>query len=429
MVEHMQRRRVEVADLAIGMYVAELDRPWIESPFLFQGFTIEGEDELKQLREVCAWVMVDEGPAGADTKDKTIALSMKMKDGAKPARPATIAWSEAASEAQRADFKQRLEQGFEVRKNTREYVTRVFQDVRLGTSINTVEAKEVVAALVDVVTEHADTLMWMTQLKQAHEYTLQHCVNVCILSLAFSHHLGYAKEQMQIIGLGALLHDIGKVKTPPGILDKPSKLTPEEFEIIRRHPMDGWNMVKDNRDIPHAALEIIKYHHERISGRGYPEGLAGKDLSTHVLMVAICDVYDAITSDRVYHHGIPAHEGLSAMYQLAPNEFGKELMQEFIRCIGIYPVGSLVELSTGALGIVMVNDPKNRLRPVVMLVRDPKGDFYMPRRYVSLAAQGDAGGTKWNVLRIVDPKNYGINLQAILMSEVFEGGGTQVYHL
>jgi len=306
----------------------------------------------------------------------------------------------------------------------------VFEDVRLGTSVNTQEAKQVVSSLVDVVTEHADTLLWMTQLKQAHEYTLQHSVNVCILSLAFSHHLGYAKEQMQVIGLGALLHDIGKTKTPKEVLDKPGKLTPEEFDIIRRHPVDGWDMVKDNRDIPHASLEIIKYHHERISGRGYPDGLGGKDLSTHVLMAAICDVYDAITSERVYHHGIPAHEGLSAMYQLAPSEFGKELMQEFIRCIGIYPVGSLVELSTGALGIVMVNDPKNRLRPVVMLVRDPKGQYYMPRRYVSLAAQGDNGpGTKWNVLRIVDPKNYGINLQAILMSEVFEGGGTAVYHL
>ncbi len=423
-----QRKQVEVGALQLGMYVAELDRPWIESPFLFQGFVIEDEDDLRQIREICSWVIVDEALAEGAERDRTIALSMKMKDGGRAAKPTTIVRAEAMSEQKRAQLQTQLKQSFEVRKNTKDYVAKVFEDVRLGTSINAPEAKEVVSALVDVVTEHADTLMWMTQLKQAHEYTLQHSVNVCILSLAFSHHLGYAKEQMQTIGLGALLHDIGKTKTPPEVLDKPGKLTPAEFEIIRRHPVDGWEMIKDNRDVPHASLEIIKYHHERISGRGYPEGLSGKDLSTHVLMVAICDVYDAITSDRVYHHGIPAHEGLSAMYQLAPNEFGKELMQEFIRCIGIYPVGSLVELSTGALGIVMVNDPANRLRPVVMLVRDPKGEFYMPRRYVSLSAQGDMGN-KWNVLRIVDPKNYGINLQAILMSEVFEGGGTAVYNL
>ena len=422
------RKKIDVGALELGMYVAELDRPWIESPFLFQGFVIESEDDLRQLREICSWVVVDEEMTVQAQKDKTIALSMKMKDGGRSAKPTTIVWADAASEARRAELQSQLKQSFEVRKKTKDYVAKVFEDVRLGTSINAPEAKEVVNTLVEVVTEHADTLMWMTQLKQAHEYTLQHSVNVCILSLAFSHHLGYAKEQMQTIGLGALLHDIGKTKTPPEVLDKPGKLTPAEFEIIRRHPVDGWNMIKDNRDVPHASLEIIKYHHERISGRGYPEGLSGRDLSTHVLMVAICDVYDAITSDRVYHHGIPAHEGLSAMYQLAPNEFGKELMQEFIRCIGIYPVGSLVELSTGALGIVMVNDPQNRLRPVVMLVRDPKGQFYSPRRYIALAAQGDVA-QKWNVLRIVDPKNYGINLQAILMSEVFEGGGTQVYHL
>jgi putative nucleotidyltransferase with HDIG domain len=422
-----ERKKVEVDSLELGMYVAELDRPWIESPFLFQGFIIENEDDLHQIQEICAWVMVDEELSKGDGRDKTIALSMKMKAGGSADKPTTIVRAEMTPQ-KRAQLQTQLKQSFEIRKNTKDYVAKVFEDVRMGTSVNAPEAKEVVNALVDVVTEHADTLMWMTQLKQAHEYTLQHSVNVCILSLAFSHHLGYSKDQMQVIGLGALLHDIGKTKTPPEVLDKPGKLTPAEYDIIRRHPVDGWNMIKDNRDVPHASLEIIKYHHERISGRGYPEGLSGKDLSTHVLMVAICDVYDAITSDRVYHHGIPAHEGLSAMYQLAPNEFGKELMQEFIRCIGIYPVGSLVELSTGALGIVMVNDPANRLRPVVMLVRDPKGQLYMPRRYVSLAAQGDAG-QKWNVLRIVDPKNYGINLQAILMSEVFEGGGTQVYHL
>jgi putative nucleotidyltransferase with HDIG domain len=423
-----QRKQVEVGALELGMYVVELDRPWIESPFLFQGFVIENEDDLQQIREICTWVMVDEELSKGDAKDRTIALSMKMKADGKADKPTTIVRAEAMSAQKQAQLQTQLKQSFEIRKNTKDYVAKVFEDVRLGTSINAPEAKAVVNALVDVVTDHADTLMWMTQLKQAHEYTLQHSVNVCILALAFSHHLGYSKDQMQVIGLGALLHDIGKCKTPPEVLDKPGKLTPAEFEMIRKHPVDGWNMIKDNRDVPHASLEIIKYHHERISGRGYPEGLSGKDLSTHVLMVAICDVYDAITSDRVYHHGIPAHEGLSAMYQLAPNEFGKELMQEFIRCIGIYPVGSLVELSTGALGIVMVNDPANRLRPVVMLVRDPKGQLYMPRRYVSLAAQGDAGH-KWNVLRIVDPKNYGINLQAILMSEVFEGGGTQVYHL
>jgi hypothetical protein len=152
-----------------------------------------------------------------------------------------------------------------------------------------------------------------------------------------------------------------------------------------------------------------------------------------VLLVAICDVYDAMTSDRIYQRGVPSTVGLTAMHQLAPSEFGKELMQEFIRCLGIYPVGSLVELTDRSLGIVMVNDPSNRLRPVVLLVRDGDGDNIFPRRYAALSVEGDAKGAAGSkprrVQRVVDPREYGMNLQAIIASEVLEANNTQVFHV
>src|SRR5690606_20673288 len=203
----------------------------------------------------------------------------------------------------------------------------------------------------------------------------------------------------------------------------------EEFEIMKRHPVDGYELMKATGEIPAQSLQIIRFHHERISGRGYPDGLQGDQISTAVLVTAICDVYDAITSDRVYHHGIAADQGLQAMYQLAPSDLGKELVQDFIKCIGIYPVGSLVELGTGAVGVVMTKDPQNRLRPVVMLVRDAEGNDYQPRRFVSLAAQASMDrNSDWSVRRVVDPKQYGLSMRRIAADELLEGGH-QVIHI
>lgn len=426
----MALRKVAVSELKPGMYVAELDRPWTETPFLFQGFTIESEDDIRQLREHCQHVFVDRERSSEfhEDEDKTIQLSVRNKlDEDRAERDSSI----TIPQARQRELRERLAAGAKARGAAKRFIVNALRDARMGQSLRTEKAKEVVEELVERIYEDADALLWLTNLKKEHEYTANHCVNVCILTLAFGAHLGYPKEFLRTIGLGALLHDVGKMKTPQSILNKPGRLTPEEFEIMKRHPLDGYELVKSSgHDLPRETLDIIRSHHERLSGRGYPDGLKGDEISTSVLMVAICDVYDAITSDRVYHHGIPAHEGLSAMYQLAPNDFGRELMQEFIKCVGIYPVGSLVELESGALGIVVSNDPKNRLRPVVMLIRDPGGDFYSPRRYVSLAALSQKGtdAWKWVVKRVADPKGFGIDMQSILAAEITEGG-TATYHI
>ncbi|MEE8119666.1 MAG: HD-GYP domain-containing protein [Gammaproteobacteria bacterium] len=423
------KRKVNVSDVQMGMYISELDKPWLGSPFLFQGFKLEDDEDLDKLKDYCEYVIVDDeqtDDGGGD--DQTIRLSMRASPDGKT-KITREEWARKAEDERRLTFQQSMREALDLRDRTKGYVEQLFQDVRLGVSVNTEQAKVLVSEIVAKVAEDVDTMLWMTQLKNAHEYTQQHCMNVSVLAVAFGAHLGYPDEQLQIIGLGALLHDIGKMKVPKEILDKPGKLTPEEFEIMKRHPAEGYELMKESGQVPAGALQIIRFHHERISGKGYPDGLAGDQISTAVLLSAICDVYDAITSDRVYHHGIPAHEGLNAMYQLAPNDFGKELMQEFIRCIGIYPVGSMVELKSGGVGIVLTNDPSNKLRPVVMLLRDPKGKEYLPRRYVSLSVQDELDKTgKWTVSRIVDPRNYGINMQQLASQEVLDGG-SQVVHI
>lgn len=420
------QRKVAVADLELGMYVARLDRSWEGSPFLFQGFNITTAEELEQLRELCKFVFVDEQLS--DYEDRTLHRSVEVKPEGKTR--ATRTERHKITEAEhRLTFETEIRKAAKLRTRTRGYIDKLFSDVRMGFAVDTETAKAVVSDLVDAITDDENTALWLTNLKNVHEYTAQHCVNVSVLSIVFAKHLAFTTEQMKLIGLGALLHDVGKMYVPAEILDKPGKLSAEEFDVVKRHPVDGWRTMQETGNVPDQSLQIIHYHHERLSGRGYPDGLKGDQLSTAVLMVAICDVYDAMTSDRVYHSGMPAHDALKALYQIAPGEFGKKLMEEFIRCIGVYPVGSVVELFSGDIGIVMSVDPQNKLRPLVMLVRDGDGCEYLPRRYVSLAAMSAMDKSRdWAVRRIVNPIHLGLSMQQIAQEEIF-GGTSETIHL
>ena len=422
----MTRRKIAVGDLGVGMYVAELDRPWIESPFLFQGFVISSSDELEKLRGTCRHVFIEDAP-NTDSSERTIRRSMNVRVMSSP-RQSHSEWQRVTSEDRRVSFQRELDRANTVRQRTQQYVDGLLADARLGRAIDTGTARLVVADMVNNVISDPEAALWLTQLKRAHQYTAQHCVNVSVLSIAFGAHLGYSREQLQIIGLGALLHDVGKMKVPRQVLEKPGRLTPEEFEIMKRHPVDGYELLKAS-PIPAQALQIVRFHHERISGKGYPDGLSGDQIPTAVLVTAICDVYDALTSDRVYRHGLPPDQGLHAMYQMAPSDFGKGLVHEFIKCIGIYPVGSLVELTNGAIGIVMTKDPNYKLRPVVMLICDPQGREYHPRRFISLATQTTLDPRRdWDVAHVLDPRQCKVDLERIASEELLSGG-YQVVHV
>ncbi len=422
----VMQRKVAAEDIELGMYVARLDRSWEDSPFLFQGFVVSTAEELEQLRSLCKFVFVDEDLS--EYEDRTLMRSVEMKPQGK-VRATRTEMHKITEEEHKLTFEREVIKAAKLRTKTRDYVSKLFEDVRLGFAVDTETAKAVVNDLVETITEDANTALWLTSLKNVHEYTAQHCINVSVLAIVFGKHLGFTEDQLKLIGLGALLHDVGKMNTPPEILNKPGKLTPDEFEIIKRHPVDGYETMLGTGNVPDQSLQIIKYHHERLSGRGYPDGLKGDQISTAVLMVAIADVYDAMTSERVYHQGMPAHDALKALYQIAPGEFGKKLMEEFIRCIGVYPVGSVVELFSGDIGIVMSVDPENKLRPLVMLVRDQDGCEYLPRRYVSLAAMSATDKSRdWTVRRIVNPVHLGLSMQQIAQEEIFSGS-SETFHI
>jgi putative nucleotidyltransferase with HDIG domain len=240
----------------------------------------------------------------------------------------------------------------------------------LGRSISTNEAKKMVANMVESIIRNPDAMVVLSQLKNVDEYTALHSLRVCILAVTFGRHLDMSREELNLLGIGALLHDVGKMKVPLDVLNKPGKLSDVEFEIMKSHVTEGVKIVEMAHGIAPASLEVVRTHHERYAGGGYASGLAGDDIHPFGLIASIVDCYDAITSDRVYQKGISPQDALSKMYEWRTSDFHPTLVEQFIQCMGIYPIGSVVELSDGSIGVVGTVNRERRLLPKVVQVQD-----------------------------------------------------------
>lgn len=428
----IERKQVAVEDLELGMYVVELDRPWLGTPFLFQGFPITTEAELERLRRCCQYVYIDVAQSRLWSPDEARALRRDYElTWIEPAQDRQATQQEVRFSTQRLNvvpaqrhyppqnatsLLSHIEAIKQIHSRTREYIGRVLNDVRLGRSINVHGARELVNDMVDAIVLDDNALAWFAQLKRRDEYTSLHSINVCIISLLFGRHLGYSVAQLREIGHGALLHDLGKMRVPLGLLNKPHGLEGAELEELKRHPQYGYELLKEAGGMSVEALEVVYAHHERMDGSGYPRRLKGKEISDFAMLVSVVDVYDAITSDRVYHTGISPHEALNQMYEWAPTSFPKEILEEFIKCLGIYPIGSIVELNTGDVGVVMTVNRTHRLRPVVTLVLDPDKQRYPVHKVVNLELYAE-GEDPVNISRILESNAYGIDVPGVILGE------------
>ncbi|MDR9435374.1 MAG: HD-GYP domain-containing protein [Thiohalophilus sp.] len=415
--------RIETKDLRIGMYVSEIDRPWIESPFLFQGFPLSSQDDIEQVQSICEYVYIDTEKMPRKLQEQLRSPSLKKNGKARKARANktpnfTDTITLKSSELEQSEFKKELLKAREVRDQTRSYIDSIIEEVRMGKSINTKAAKRLVAELADSIARNPDASMWLTNLKNRDEYTAIHSVNVCVLSITFGRALGLGRKELDDLGLGALLHDLGKIKTPLEILNKPGRLTDDEYEVMKAHPVVGYELLYKDKNMTRDALDIVLSHHERIGGNGYPNGLEHKSIKYYTRIVAITDVYDAITSDRVYRDGMTPHEALKKMYNWAPGNFDEDLMQFFIRTIGIYPVGSVVEFVTGHVGVVVKQNADKRLKPVVMLLMNRNKEYYPKRKLINLGSELWEGNQRIpEISRIIDPKEFDIDVKAIIKDE------------
>ena len=259
-------------------------------------------------------------------------------------------------------------------------------------------------------------MIWLSHLKDKDEYTAIHSVNVCILALTFGRTLGLSEIELNELGIGALLFDIGKSKIPDNILKKTDSLTDDEFLLMKAHAFLGYATLEENKEVPQASLEIILNHHERLNGKGYPNGRRADEISMLTRVVSIVDVFDAMTSDRCYQDAFQAQHALNELYNMSPDELDQDLVEGFIKCIGIYPVGSIVELNTGHTGVIVKLNAKNRLKPIVGLALNRNKEPYETIKMLNLSSDvwQKSSGTKVEIVKILEPHAHNINVKSII---------------
>ena len=416
------KKKISVQDLRPGMYVSELDRHWRETPFLFQGFEVVSDEQIEEIKRYCQHVYIDTevgydiqprfrpvAPISSQTeipedkpKQRTVDLG-KVVNEFSPGHRHPPRYHDATS------VEEEIGQAKEIVTATRETVYDIMDDVRLGRSINTTAAKKVVADMVDSVIRNPDALMCLNQLKNKDEYTALHSLRVCVLALAFGRHLDFSNEELNMLGIGALLHDVGKMKVPNDVLNKPGRLTEEEFELMKSHVPRGVEILEQTHGIPPASIDVARYHHERYGGGGYAAGMKGDRIGLFGSVGAIVDCYDAITSDRCYHVGMSAHDALNKMYSWRGKDFQPLLVEQFIQCMGIYPIGSVVELSTGSIGVVISVNRLRRLKPRVALVLNPDKTPFQPVKVIDLMEQALEGpGREVEIRKVLPPGEHGV---------------------
>ena len=409
------KKRVNVHDLRKGMYVSALDRPWTTTPFLFQGFEINSEEQVEQLKQLCQHVFVDPArervpgisKTGGGALPDTVKLPSVDHKGLlrRSAHLRAISYRKDITSVEQEIGEARV-----LEAHGRDLVKTIMDDVRLGHSLDSGRARTLVAGMVQSVVRNPDALVWFTHLKKSDEYTAVHSLRVCILALTFGRHLGLTPEELNVLGIGALLHDIGKLKVPLDILNKPGRLTVPEYEIMKSHVPYGVKILEATSSIPAEAIDVARNHHERYSGVGYINGFQGDRIGLFGLIGAIVDAYDAITSDRVYKKGVAPYDALKQLYDGRGRDFHGGLVEQFIQCMGVYPIGSIVEMKDGAIGVVVTVNRERRLRPRVAIILDTDRRPCPRATVVDLfETKADEGPQRYEIRRVLPSGTYGID--------------------
>ena len=402
--------KMPVEKLALGMYVTELDRPWLESPFLFQGFFLTTDKHISLVQESCDHVYID--TTRIIDKEVKFLQEEKRKDIVYPAPPKKT-----------STFCDEIAQADKIFSKTSHLIQGFLKNIKVNQRLDIEEAKKAVDQVVHSVIKTPDALMWLTQLKNKDEYTSQHSMNVCVLSVALGRHIGLSEKELKELGLCGMLHDMGKMLIPNKILNKPGKLEGKEIKIMKYHTVLGLKILKKSKGrVPLSVINVAYSHHERVDGKGYPQGVGQDKLTRATRIVAITDMYDALTSDRVYSKGCSHLEAIDIMTKMSGKHLDYALVLKFIECLSVYPPGSIVELTNDEIAIVVDVNQDEKLRPKIILLlgadKQPKKE-----KLIDLSNRDeDIGGEIYTIKRTVRAVDFGIDIMKFYNSGVILKG-------
>lgn len=379
-------KKITVSQARLGMYVHKIEGSWLNSPFWQSSFAVDTAEVLATMRAngiETLWIDTERGldvAAPADAMAKPAVL---------PAAPAPAAPPPFAfARVERCTTREEMARAGKVIARAKGAVMTMFNEARMGRLGDLTAATDLVDDVAASVMRNQGALINLVRLKQADDYTYLHSVAVCAMMIALARQLGLPDQEVRDCGMAGLLHDLGKVAIAPEILNKPGKLTDEEFQQVKRHPVAGFEALAGWKDVPEIARDVCLHHHERYDGKGYPHGLKGEQISRHARMGAVCDVYDAITSNRPYKEGWCPAESLRRMAEWTrEGHFDPVLFAAFVKCMGIYPVGTLLRLKSSRLGVV-VDNSKSLLKPIVKVFFSARSMGYIPPEEVDLSLPG-----------------------------------------
>ena len=366
------------------MHLHDLCGSWMDHPFWRSRFTLTDPADLQRLRESPikeVWIDVAKGldlPAEHRGEAEESATELLME--AKVTQPARA--------PQQVPISEELKRAAMICAKAKHAVVSMFQEVRMGKAIDAEAAGELVEEISSSVMRNPGALISLARLKTADDYTYMHSVAVCALMVSLARQLDLDEQAVREAGMAGLLHDIGKALMPMEVLNKPGKLTDDEFRIIKSHPVEGHRLLVEARTSSDIALDVCLHHHEKTDGTGYPHRLAGDKISLFAKMGAVCDVYDAITSNRPYKAGWDPAESIRKMTEWSQGHFDEQVFQAFVKSIGIYPTGSLVKLGSGRLAVVVEQSEKSLLAPRIKAFFSTKSNAYILPEIIDLSRPG-----------------------------------------
>lgn len=438
------QEEIPVQDLAEGMYVSKLDRPWVGTPFPLQGFYIQNDEDISKLSQYCEFVSVD-------TLKSRVPINVFRSNTTHSQRPVdsshTVITSKTAAQnnsqhtgrlvsAQKVykrskSLNQELNQASKLHLDINKAVDQVMEKLISGRPIPLQSTKKITDKMVDSISRNPDAFVWIARIKDKDEYTYGHSVRSSIWAITFGRYLGLEKNTLENLALGVLLSDIGKTELPDELIMKNDALSDSEYDALKKHVQYGVDILTNCKDINSEIVSIVTTCHEKYNGSGYPKGLKGNQIPLLGKIAGIVGFYDAVTCPRNEESALSPSEAMIKLHHIRGNEFQEELVDEFIQAIGIYPTGSLVELSNGEVGVITEQNEGRRLRPKILIILDNQKIPLNKHREMDLQkTDRDNNGLLLNITTCLPEGAYNIDLSDFRKNFIARllGLGNSLFH-